>query len=331
MILLFFDFRPVCVGSFAHDGFQIGGRQEYDFSAVTGKPGFKIKMLGIILCQHAVISRVERHCGGKHHKHTRCENRNRGKPHGVLLHAVKEPADSRHVLWTVVEFLVFPEHFQHEYAASDKEKVGSDNNQKHRHKKEHERVERRLRGNCQIITRSQGDDSQNQHYPLDFRLPLPCRAALQKLHRLHQSDADSVEQEDEEIKRKKETDCRNDGERRDIIEPRHRVCLKQPADQQRTELIENHARKKSADNGAKAADEIFKEKHPSDMALFHAQHIINAKFPFALLHQESVDVEHQHRRKKSENGCAHPHEDGQIRTALDMLHSAVHRQRQHDV
>ena len=132
-----FDFGTVLFSGFTHDGFQVGGREEFYLAFVICKSGLEIEMLRIILCQHLVISGVKRHCGGDHHQHACRENGNRGKSHGILLHAVEKSSDRRHILRTVVEFLVFPEHFQHENASGDKEKVRAGDDQKRRHKEEH--------------------------------------------------------------------------------------------------------------------------------------------------------------------------------------------------
>ena len=130
-------FCAVLFSGFTHDAFQIGGRKGCHFPVFICKSGLEIEMLRIILCQHLVISGVKRHCGGDHHQHACRENGNRGKSHGILLHPIEKSSDRRHILRAVVEFLVFTEHFQHEYTSCDKEKIRAGDDQEHCHKKEH--------------------------------------------------------------------------------------------------------------------------------------------------------------------------------------------------
>ena len=325
------DFHAVFVRCPTHHAFQFFRRKGLRCAVLLGKTRLKIKVLRVILVEHALISGVKSDGGRNHDQHAGSEYRNGGQSHGILLHAVEQSRNRRHILGAVIEILILFQRFQHKNTSRDKEKIGADNHQQHRQKEDRQRFQRRLCHQGNRVTAAERHEPQSQHDPSDLRFLFADAAALQQFHRLHQCNADTVEQENTEVEQQKKYRRGYHCTRRDIIESRHRVGLQQAADHQRTQLIENRSRTKSSGNRQQTAEQVFKKQHSSHMTLLHAQHIIHAELPFALFHQKAVDVEHQHRREQRENSDPHPHKSGKILAAFHTPHSVVHRQRQHDV
>ena len=231
----------------------------------------------------------------------------------------------------VVVFFVPLQAFQHEGRAGHEQAVGAEDDEEHRHEKQQDRLERALDGQSDEISRAEGTQAEDQEEPLDPGLPLACVGSLQKLHRLHAPDADGVYKKREKIQGEKDYRGDQQGRRAEVVKARHDVPAKQPADEQRGQLVKQHPEAQPQQHGQQGSEQRFEEQHMDDMVLFHAQYVIEPVLAPAPLHQEAVDIQDQDKGQKADDDRAQSHEQGKVRSAQGLRQPLIHRQRQQNI
>ena len=235
------------------------------------------------------------------------------------------------MLLRIIILSVLFQALQHEGSPRDEQAVGADDDKDDRRKEKKDSLQRAFDDQRNAVTRPQRQHADDQQQPSGFRLPFPRALCAEQLHRLHAADRNTVDHIRQSVQRKER--CRRDqqGDGIEIIEARHDLRTKQPADQQRGQLIEQRSKAQPQCHGRERCDQRLGEQYPGDMALFHSQYVVKPVLALAALHQKAVDIEDQNEGQQPQHRGAHPHEGGKVRAAQRLRQSAVHRQRDQNI
>ena len=274
---------------------------------------------------------IQAHSGGDHHQHPRGQNSDGGQAHGVLLHAVEEARNGRHVFFIIIESFVLFQGLQHKNTPGHEQKVGADDHQYHRHEEQDKGLQGVLGGKGDVIAPAQGQQAQHQQRPLDLGLPLACIGRGEQLYRLHPGDGHAVDAVGSHIQHQEEGPGQGQTLGVYKVKAQNDLRVQQLADEQGAELVKQHPYCKPQHHGREAAEGCFVEKHPADVPLFQAQNVVNAKLTLALLHEKAVDIKQQNYRQQHHHHHADGHEHLNVLSAPQLQDALVRPECEYNV
>ena len=102
-------------------------------------------------------------------------------------------------------------------------------------------------------------------------------------------------------------------------------------DKQAAELVYENAAQDTGRNGDYRRDQALQKHDVTDMALFHAEHVVHSVLSRSLLHQETVREEHEDDGKDHDDPDTDHHDLRNRVAALYISETLVSPQRQHNV
>lgn len=103
-------------------------------------------------------------------------------------------------------------------------------------------------------------------------------------------------QQQEQVNRRKHRSCKADGEKRNR-ESEIRLSLQHAEHQKFRKLGKQNAESQPQQQAAGTGQDSLPRLYPVDMPLFHAQHIIKAKFPGTAAKKEGMGIKQENHRK----------------------------------
>ena len=276
------------------------------------------------------LPQVEGQGARDHHHHHGGQDADVGQPHGVALHAVEHPGYADEVAGLVVEPLVFPQQLQQGDAPGGEQAVGAHNHQQHRDEIEAHGHGGILGDHGDEVARPQADGPDHRHEPAGAGLLLPHVPAVEQLDGLAEPHPEQVqrqgqqEQQPEERRRfehggQGEGGVEGDGE------------LEQGDQGHGGQLVEDHPQRQPAANTQQGGVQALPALDQGEVPLAHAQDVVEAQLLLALLHQEAVDVQQQHRGQHPRHEHPDLHHDQHVGKAPHLQHAGVGAQGGHDV
>ena len=235
----------------------------------------------------------------------------------------------------IVKPLAAPQGLEHKDAHRREQAVGAHDHQKHRHKVEHERVHAGAGGDGDIVAGPQGEDAQKGHEPPGLGLPLPGAGAVEQLDGLGQADLVQVAQQHQQQHPGEHARCEGHAGPGDI-EPKGRGHEKHLVQAQVHQLVKDQPRGQSAQDARRAHVQGLVHQHQGDMALAHAQDVVQSQLLFPLLHEKAVDVVHKDEGEQEGDDHADGHEGLHVHIRVgpardDILHARIAHQGGHDI
>ena len=273
---------------------------------------------------------IERQRARDHDEHHGRENADVREADRVALHAVEHAGDADEVRGPVIVFLVLPQRLQNEDAHGGEEAVGAEDDEDDRDEIEVQRVEGGLGRDGDPVARAERQNAEDRERPAGPGLALAGLAAAQERHGVLHADAREVAQQRQKEDRREERIAHADGERRDgeAVGPR---VAHEAEEEHRHELLQHDAERDAARDAEQGGVERLPREHGGEVALAHAENVVEPQLLRAALHEKAVRVEEENEREQAHHEQADGHERGQVHVALVLGQIPGAGQRAEDV
>ena len=279
---------------------------------------------------HALGAQVQRHGAGDHHQGHGAEDADVGKPHGVALHPVEHAGDGDKMAGLIVIALVLLENLQEGDAPSGEEAVGADDDEEHREKIVGEGLHGIGDPQSDIVPAAQGHKADERQKPLSLGLFFSGASLAHHGDGVLPSHADEVEDQVEQEHRAKEDGGDGNAQPGDV-EGKTGGEVDHPVDDEGQQPLEEHAEENAAHHAGEAEDQRLPDEHGGDVALAHAQNVVEPQLLVPPLHEKAVGVEEEDHRKDAHEKHADAHEYAQILIANPVGKIRRAGQGEHDI
>ena len=214
----------------------------------------------------------------------------------------------------IIIALVLFEQLQNRDAAGGEEAVGADDYQEHRKEIVGEGLHGAGNPQSDIVPEPQGKEAGQGQQPLGLGLLFAGAALAHHGHGVLPPHADQIAQQIQQQHRAEEDGRDEDAGPGDVEgeaggEPDH------PIDNQGHQPLEEHPGENAAHHAGEAENQRLPDEHGGDIALAHAQDVVEAQLLGPALHQKAVGVEKENHRKDAHQEYADLHERAQIGVA----------------
>ena len=280
-----------------------------------------VHVAGIPGIHRVLLPHIQAGGGGDHHQHHGGQNAHRRQSRAVALHPVGHGGHGHEVLGPVVVFFVSLQAAAQRHRAADKQQIGGDDDHDDRRKEPQQRRQRLLDGHRQRVSAAQQHRARRRQHPLGSGRLLPHVLAAQQRDGAHAPQPPQPVQQDQHVddgEQRRRCQQRADGHRQGV---RH-LHLQQPHHAQLRQLVQRHAQQQSRRRGHTVGDGGLPQQDAGDVALAHAQYVVQAELPFPAPHQEGVGIEQEQQREHGDDHRAQPQYYG---TAAAAGHILQHR------
>lgn len=229
----------------------------------------------------------------------------------------------------VIIMLVLSQRFEKHDTERRKQKIGSGNDQKHRKEEHYDCFDCVIYGNCNRVSGTERQNSENGKNPSGFRFPLPFTGAAEQFHRAGKVDDAQRVCEDHKINGRKE-DRRNEKCEGVKAKPESNISTEDPQKEQLQKFCKYNAEKNAETEDKQDGIQRFKRKNPADMAFLHAEDIVDGEFPFAGFCQNAVCVKQNDGGKYGNDDTAEAQNERHGYPAADSWEHRIVCERQHD-
>ena len=225
---------------------------------------------------------------------------------------------------------VFLEGAAQRHRTGDEQQIGAGNDHEHRRKEPQQRLQRLTDGHGQPVGAAQQGKGQHRQQPSGPGRLFAHGLAVQQRH-----GADAVQlpqgmQEDQTV---------DGGEQHQRHQQRLDVHRERIADlaaekvhqPQLRQLGQRHAQRKADGGGARVGQQRLPQQDAGDVALAHAQHVVQAELPAAAADEERMGVKQEDQGEKGDDHAAKAHDKGGAASAGHLGQQCGHRQAHENV
>ena len=230
----------------------------------------------------------------------------------------------------VVKALVFPQQLQQSDAPGGEQAVCADDDQQHRQKIERHRHHGVVHEDGDGVAAAQRRRADDGQQPAGAGLPLAGLAAPEELDGVGQAHPAQIQQQGQQQKAAEQRRRHGHGGG-GHSRPEGDGEPEQPDEDHGGQPVEGNAAQDAARDADEGGVKALPALEPGNVALAHAEDVVKAQFLFPLLHQEAVDIQHQHGGQDGRHHKAKAHHVGDELRAPQLLHALIHGQGGHDV
>ena len=275
---------------------------------------------------HALI---QTHRGRDRHKHHRREDADARKTGRVAAHAVDETGDGGKVAGFIVVAPVFAQRLEYDDAQRDKREIRADDDKDDRREEILDGVQGRVCAQGNDIARGKAHRTEQCEDPLAARLALALTAGAQQLHGVGQmDDADGVEQEQQKQRAEKRRRIA-DAHQADV-QPERSLPADEPHEHELQELGEHTRRHEAEKQRHGRRIQRLPEEHIGDVALFHAEDVVDGKLTLALLGEGTVRIKEDDGGKQRHDQHAETEHLTDAAAVLHLTEIRIAREREDD-
>ena len=278
----------------------------------------EIEVVRIPRSEDILLAEVQAGGAGYHDEHHGNEDADRGKTRSVALHAVDHRGHGDEVVGLIVIALVFLQNAAQQNRACDKKQVGRRNDHEHRNKEPAEGSNGLLDGDGNVVGCGEDDYAENAEYPVCLGRLFADAFAAQKL--------DGVGQADLPYRFKKQQKENADKQQHGVAH-RRRIdgevvaCVRLDKER-KTEL--GKLRQRNTEDKAEherhgRKDERFAKKHSCDIALAHAEDVIQAELLFPPADEERVCIKQEQHGEKADDARTEAEHAAEGRAAAHFI------------
>ena len=275
---------------------------------------------------HALI---QAHRGRDRHEHHRREDADARKTGRVAAHAVDEAGDGGKVVGFIVVAPVFAQRLEHDDAQRNEREIRADDDKDDRREEILDGVQGRVCAQGNEIARGKAHRAEQREDPLAARLALALAAGAQQLHGVRQmDDADGIEQQQQ--KQRAEEHHRTADAPEADVQPERGLPADEPHEHELQELGE-HARRHEAEkqrHGRRV--QRLPEEHVGDVALFHAEDVVDGKLALALFGEGTVRIKEDDGGKQRHDRHAETEHLTDAAAVLHLTEIRIAREREDD-
>ena len=211
----------------------------------------------------------------------------------------------------IVIALVLLENLQEGDAARGEEAVGADDDEEHREKIVGEGLHGIGDPQSDIVPAAQGHKADERQKPLGLGLFFSGASLAHHGDGVLPPHADEVEDQVEQEHRAKEDGGDGNAQPGDV-EGKAGGEVDHPVDDEGQQPLEEHAEENAAHYAGEAQDQRLPDEHGGDVALAHAQNVVEPQLLLPTLHEKAVGVEEEDHGKYAHEEYADAHECAQI-------------------
>ena len=275
---------------------------------------------------HALI---QAHRGRDRHEHHRREDADARKTGRVAAHAVNETGDSGKVAGFIVVTPVFSQRLEHDDAQRDEREIRADDDKDDCREEILNSVQGRACAQGNDIARGKAHRAEQCEDPLAARLALALTTGAQQLHGVRQmDDADGIEQEQQ--KQRAEEHHRTADAHQADVQPERGLPADEPHEHELQELGEHTRRHEAEKQRHGRRIQRLPEEHVGDVALFHAEDVVDGKLALALLGEGAVRIKEDDGGKQRHDEHAETEHLTDAAAVLHLTEIGIAREREHD-